>query len=85
MSLIGWLIIGALAGWLASLVAGTDAEQGWLMNIVVGVVGALVGGFLYSALTNVDFNAGFNLTTLLVSVVGAIVLLFVYRLIARRA
>ena len=57
MSIIGWLIIGALAGWIASMIAGTNAQQGWLMNIVVGIVGAFIGGFLYSLLTGVNFAA----------------------------
>jgi uncharacterized membrane protein YeaQ/YmgE (transglycosylase-associated protein family) len=84
MNIIGWLIIGALAGWLASLVAGTNAQQGWLMNIIVGILGAFVGGFLYSVLTGVDFAAGFDLVTLLVATVGAVILLFIYRALTGR-
>ena len=84
MSIIGWLIIGALAGWIASMIAGTNAQQGWLMNIVVGIVGALVGGFLYSILTGVNFAAGFDLITLVVATLGAIVLLFIYRAVTGR-
>jgi uncharacterized membrane protein YeaQ/YmgE (transglycosylase-associated protein family) len=84
MNIIGWLIIGAIAGWLASMVAGTNAQQGWIMNIVVGILGAFVGGFLYSLLTGVDFMASFNLVTLVVATLGAIVLLFIYRLITGR-
>jgi uncharacterized membrane protein YeaQ/YmgE (transglycosylase-associated protein family) len=79
MNIIGWLIIGGLAGWIASMIAGTDARQGWLMNIVVGVLGAFVGGFLYSLLFNVDFGAGFDLLTLVVATLGAVILLFVYK------
>lgn len=85
MNIIGWLIIGAIAGWLASLIAGTNAQQGWLLNIIVGIVGAFIGGFLYSLLTGVQFMAGFDLVTLVVAIVGAIVLLFIYRLVAGRS
>jgi uncharacterized membrane protein YeaQ/YmgE (transglycosylase-associated protein family) len=84
MSLIAWLIIGALAGWIASMIAGTNAQQGWLMNIVVGVVGAFIGGWLYSLLFNVNFAGGFDLTTLIVATLGAVILLFIYRFIAGR-
>jgi uncharacterized membrane protein YeaQ/YmgE (transglycosylase-associated protein family) len=61
------------------MIAGTNAQQGWLMNIVVGILGAFVGGFVYSLLTGVDFAAAFNLVTLVVAIVGAVILLFVYR------
>jgi uncharacterized membrane protein YeaQ/YmgE (transglycosylase-associated protein family) len=79
MNLIGWLIIGALAGWIASMIAGTNAQQGWLMNIAIGIVGALIGGFVMTLITGADFTAGFNLTTLIVAIIGAAVLLFAYR------
>ena len=75
MDIIGWLIIGALAGWIASLITGRG--EGLLLDIVVGIIGAFVGGFFYSALTGVSFTAGFNLTTLLVAIVGAVILLVI--------
>ena len=84
MNLIGWLVIGALAGWIASMIAGTNAQQGWLMNIVVGIVGAFIGGFLYSLLTGVNFAGGFDLITLVVATLGAVVLLFIYRAVTGR-
>lgn len=84
VSIIGWIIIGALAGWLASKVANTDAEMGWLANIVVGIVGALVGGFLMGILTDADFTAEFNIGTLIVAFVGALVVLFGYRAVTSR-
>ncbi len=84
LSLIGWLIIGALAGWIASMIAGTNARQGWLMNIVVGILGAFIGGFLYSFLTGEEFGGGFNLATLVVATIGAIILLLIYKALAGR-
>jgi uncharacterized membrane protein YeaQ/YmgE (transglycosylase-associated protein family) len=85
MSIIGWLIIGALAGWLASMVTGRNEEMNWLENIVVGVVGALIGGFLYGLLTDSDWTSTFSLGTLLVATLGAIIILFVYNAIRSRA
>jgi uncharacterized membrane protein YeaQ/YmgE (transglycosylase-associated protein family) len=52
MSLIGWLIFGGLVGWIASKIMGTDAQQGILLNIIVGVIGALLGGLLWGMLTH---------------------------------
>ena len=84
MSIIGWLVIGALAGWIASMIAGTNAQQGWLMNIIVGILGAFIGGLLMGLLTGQDFMGGFNLMTLVVAIVGAVVLLFVYKAVSGR-
>lgn len=81
-----WLLFGALVGWLASIVMHTDARQGALLNIVVGVLGALIGGWLFSALIGsaVTINGGvFNLTALAISFVGAVVLLGIVNLIRR--
>jgi uncharacterized membrane protein YeaQ/YmgE (transglycosylase-associated protein family) len=84
MSIIAWIVIGALAGWIASMIAGTNAQQGWLMNIIVGIVGAFVGGLVYGLLTGADFVAGFNLLTVVVATVGAILLLLIYKAVAVR-
>ena len=85
MSIIGWIIIGALAGWVASMIMGRNESMGWLANIVVGILGALIGGFLYGLLTGADFVASFSLGTFLVAVLGAIVLLFLIGLVRGRA
>jgi len=85
VSIIGWLIIGAVAGWLASMVTGRNEEMNWLENIVVGVVGALVGGFLYGLITDSDWTNSFSIGTLLVAFLGAIVILFVYNAVKGRA
>jgi uncharacterized membrane protein YeaQ/YmgE (transglycosylase-associated protein family) len=81
INLIIWLLMGALIGWLASMVMGRDAQQGALLNIVVGIVGAMIGGFLLGGPT-LNQNA-LNLTALLVSFVGAIVLLAIVNLVTR--
>jgi uncharacterized membrane protein YeaQ/YmgE (transglycosylase-associated protein family) len=85
MSIIGWLIIGALAGWIASMIMGRNGEMGWLANIVVGIVGAFVGGLVYGLVTGSDFMATFSIGTLLVAIIGAIVLLFLWGLVRRTA
>lgn len=82
MGILAWIIVGGVAGWLASLVMNTDAQQGILMNIVVGIVGAFLGGFLFS-LFGFGGIAGFSLYSLLVATVGAIALLAIYKAVAR--
>jgi uncharacterized membrane protein YeaQ/YmgE (transglycosylase-associated protein family) len=82
MNIILWVVFGALAGWLASLIMGTDARQGWLTNIIVGIVGAFIGGFIMNALGYTGVG-GFDLYSILVAVGGAVVLLWLYRLVAR--
>ena len=84
MGIIAWLIFGALAGWVASMIAGTNARQGCLLNIIVGIVGAFIGGFLYSLLTGKDFVAGFDLTSFIVAVIGAVILLLILTGFRRR-
>jgi uncharacterized membrane protein YeaQ/YmgE (transglycosylase-associated protein family) len=84
MSLIVWIIFGALAGWIASIIAGTDARQGALGNIVVGVIGAFVGGFLMSLMGQGGVN-GFNLYSIVVAIFGAVVLLMIYKAIVHHA
>ena len=84
MAIIGWLIIGALAGWIASMIAGTNARQGWFVNTVVGIVGAFIGGFLYNLLTGQTFTASFDVMAFVVATIGAIILLALYRAVAGR-
>src|SRR6266496_4001470 len=86
INLILWLLFGALVGWLASIVMRTDAQQGALLNIVVGIIGAMIGGFLFNLLgiggANIN-NSDFSLGALLVSFVGAVVLLGIVNLVRR--
>jgi len=80
MEVIGWLIIGGLAGWVAgNLVRGSGS--GILVNVVVGIVGAVLGGWLASAIFNVNISSGFNVQTLAVAVIGAVILLGIANLV----
>jgi uncharacterized membrane protein YeaQ/YmgE (transglycosylase-associated protein family) len=81
INLILWLLFGALVGWLASIVMRTNGQQGTLLNIVVGIIGAMIGGFLLGGNTINQNN--FNLTALLVSFVGAVILLAIVNLVRR--
>ena len=75
MGLLSWIIFGAIAGWLASVVLNIDDRQGCFANIVVGIVGAFLGGFLLQLITGQGMNFGFNLRSFMVAVIGAVVLL----------
>ena len=81
MSFILWLVIGGVIGWLASIVMRTDAQQGILLNIVVGIVGAFLTGLLLNGGT--INNNNFSLTSLLASFLGAVVLLAIVNLFRR--
>lgn len=81
MGIIMWLIVGGVIGWLASLIMRTDAQQGIFLNIIVGIVGAFIGGLLFSG-GNIN-NAPLNVTTFLVSLVGAVILLAIVNLVRR--
>ncbi|UGT44938.1 GlsB/YeaQ/YmgE family stress response membrane protein [Nocardia yamanashiensis] len=76
LGIIGWIIIGGLAGWIGSKIMGTDAQQGIFMNIVVGVVGGLLGGFLLK-LIGVDVNGGGLIFSFFTCLAGAVLLLFI--------
>jgi uncharacterized membrane protein YeaQ/YmgE (transglycosylase-associated protein family) len=81
--IIMWVIIGALAGWIGSKIMGTDAQQGGLANIVIGVIGALVGGFVTRAMFGDNpGNNGF-IASLFVAILGAVILLGIYKLVVR--
>ncbi|HKU12774.1 MAG TPA: GlsB/YeaQ/YmgE family stress response membrane protein [Steroidobacteraceae bacterium] len=84
MGILVWLIVGGVVGWLASIVMRTDAQQGILLNVVVGIVGALLAGFVVSPMLGVGtINEGISLATFLVSLVGAIILLAIVNLFRR--
>lgn len=76
MNFILWLIIGGLIGWVASIIMGTNAQQGILLNIVVGIIGAFVAGLLLTPLFGAgSINSEFSLGALLISLLGAVILL----------
>jgi len=80
MGVILWIVFGALVGWIASLVMKTDAEQGTILNIVVGVVGAVLGGWLMSIVGETGIT-GFNLYSFAVALIGAMVLIGAFKFI----
>ena len=79
-SIIIWLVVGGICGWLASLIMRTDAQQGIVMNIVVGIVGAVIAGWL---LGKGNINQGLSIETFLWSLLGAVILLAIVNLIRR--
>ncbi len=81
MGWLAWIIIGALAGWLASVVM--HSRLGLIMDIIVGIVGAIIGGFLFN-LVGAQGVTGFNIWSLFVAFIGAVVLLGVLRLVSGR-
>ncbi len=84
-SIIFWLIFGGVVGWIASKVMGTDAQQGLLLNIVVGIVGALIGGFLWGLLSNDPEPYGFfDIGSWITAIVGACLLLYLVKLATGR-
>lgn len=84
MSIIAWLIVGAIAGWVAGKVVPGDEGYGVLGTIIAGIVGALVGGFLLGAITNEDWTTGINIPTLIAAIVGAIIVVYLWGMLARR-
>lgn len=82
VSILLWIVLGAIAGWLASVVMKTGKAQSLLMDIVVGIVGAVVGGWIFG-LFGAQGVSGFNAYSILVAFVGAVVLLAILR-VARR-
>jgi uncharacterized membrane protein YeaQ/YmgE (transglycosylase-associated protein family) len=83
MGIILWIVFGALVGWIASLIMKTDQDQGALANIVVGIVGAFIGGAL-SSLFNGPGITGFDFRSLFLAVLGAVILLFFIRMLSGR-
>jgi uncharacterized membrane protein YeaQ/YmgE (transglycosylase-associated protein family) len=76
MSILGWVVFGAITGWLASLIVNKRGE-GCILNIALGLVGALVGGFIFSAIGGTSVT-GFNLYSMFIAILGAVVVLFLW-------
>ena len=85
MNFIIWIVVGGLLGWVASMIMRTDAQQGMFLNIVVGIIGALLGGWLLAPLfgTGTINQNDFSISSLLVSLLGAVILLAIVNLFRR--
>ena len=84
MGFLVWLIVGGIVGWLASLMMRTDGQQGILVNVVVGIIGAFIGGWVISPMVGVGtINQGISIGSVLVSLVGAVILLAIVYLFRR--
>ena len=82
-NIIGWLILGGLAGWIASMITGRNDQMGCLTNIAAGIVGAIVGGWVFSFFGDAEAT-GLNWISLLIAVVGAVIVLAIVNLIFGR-
>lgn len=83
MGIVGWIIIGALAGWIASKITGNDKRMGAGLNIIVGIIGGFIGGLVMNLLGGSGIT-GFNLWSLLVAVLGATLLLWIVNALNRK-
>ena len=85
INFIVWLVVGGLIGWIASMIMKTDAQQGIFLNVIVGIVGAMLGGWLLAPLfgTGTINQDNFSLPALLVSLLGAVILLAIVNLVRR--
>lgn len=84
MNIIIWLIMGGIIGWLASLIMKTSGQQGIIMNVVVGIVGAVIGGWLFGPMLGAaQIGEGFDFMSFIVALLGAIILLAIINLIKR--
>lgn len=82
MGIFGWIVIGAIAGWIASMLTGNDRKMGAWANIAVGIIGGFIGGFIMNLLGGAGIT-GFNIWSLLVAVIGAVILLWIVNAIRR--
>jgi uncharacterized membrane protein YeaQ/YmgE (transglycosylase-associated protein family) len=84
MGILIWLVIGGVVGWLASIIMRTDGQQGIFLNVIVGIVGALLAGFVVSPLLGIaTINEGLSVGTFVVSLLGAVILLAIVNLFRR--
>lgn len=83
LSFIGWIVIGGLAGWVASMIKGTNAQQGLLLNIIVGVIGGQIGAWILK-LFNIDPAGTNKIVSFLTCLVGAVILLTIYQYFAKK-
>lgn len=85
MSIIAWIVVGAIAGYIASRVVPGDEGYGVLGGLIAGIVGAVVGGWLFGLLTNqTDWTTGINIPTIIAAIVGAIIVVYAWNMISKR-
>ena len=82
MGILLWIIFGGIVGWIASLIMNTDSQQGIIMNVIVGIIGAMIGGWVMSNLGQTPVN-GFNLYSFLVALLGSIILITIIGAVRR--
>ena len=85
MGLISWLIFGALVGWIASILMGRNRRMGLIANVIVGILGSLIGGWLGDVLHIANVEAGFTFRGIAMAVLGVVILLFVINLFDRKS
>lgn len=83
MSILGWIILGLIAGWIGSKIVNKSGE-GLIMDIVLGIIGALVGGWLFNEVGHQGIT-GFNLYSMFVAVIGSVIVLLLYHAVVRRS
>jgi uncharacterized membrane protein YeaQ/YmgE (transglycosylase-associated protein family) len=82
MSILLWVIFGGLVGWIASMLMGTDPEQGIFLNIVIGIIGAVIGGWIMSSIGQTGVS-GFNIYSFIVALIGSVLLIGLVKLVRR--
>ena len=85
MSIIAWLVVGALAGWIAGMVVKGDEGYGVIGMIIAGILGALLGGFVLGLITGEDYMDELSIMTVVAAIIGAIIVVFIWRAVAGRS
>lgn len=85
MGLVSWIVVGAIAGWIASMITGNNEKMGAGKNIIVGILGALVGGFIMNTIFGTAGVTGFNIWSVIVSTIGSIILLLIVNAFSNKA
>ena len=83
MSIIGWIVFGLIAGFIASKIVNKEG-QGFVVDIILGIIGAVVGGYLLTFFTGQPYSTGFNIPSMIVAIIGAIIVLVIYHAIVGR-
>ena len=83
MGIIAWIVLGAIAGWITNMIMG--GGEGVILTVILGIVGAVVGGFLIGTVLGVADVTGLNITSIVVAVIGAVVVVALFRLVGGRA